>query len=521
MSKTPFSGSVLIFGCGAICQCGLPIWLEKVDMPPEKITVIDMDASKKVNIAGSLAKGVQFLEHTLSKTEETLGAFLETKLKDGDILWDLSWEIDTTWLLTWCRNHGVMYLNTSLEVWDPCGDAFAQNPHPKDRTLFQRHRDLHDKINALPPLPNGDKGPTGIFEHGANPRLVSHFVMKGLSDISKKLIADPAVDADRKAKLQAALDAGQYNKVCHLTGTKVIHITERDTQRGNIPRVLNEFCNTWSVQGFYEEGIAPVEVAWGSHEKHVPRGAYFHDRPLESPWRRAISNAKPRKGHCFTLPQPGMRTWCRSYSPLDEEEFIGIVMPHGECITVSDALTLYNENGEVENMPSMYFVYCPCDDAISSLREVEMRGYRMDGMKQRILTDEITEGKDKLGTLLLGHDYGAWWCGCLTDIEQTRAVAPGQNATSVQVAAGAIGGLLWAIKNPRQGVLLAEQLPWQEILEPIEYLLGTMASHQVDWNPLKNRYDLYSGWNGEKTDPSDPWQFMNFMVPGVPDIYFD
>ena len=47
--------------------------------------------------------------------------------------------------------------------------------------------------------------------------------------------------------------------------------------------------------------------------------------------------------------------------------------------------------------------------------------------------------------MLLLLEYKAWWCGCLTDIEETRAVAPGQIATSVQVAAGAIGGLLYAI----------------------------------------------------------------------------
>ena len=62
-SKTPFSGSVLIFGCGAICQCGLPIWLDKVDMPAEKITVIDMDASKKVRTLVLNRRGMQHEQH--------------------------------------------------------------------------------------------------------------------------------------------------------------------------------------------------------------------------------------------------------------------------------------------------------------------------------------------------------------------------------------------------------------------------------------------------------------------------
>jgi homospermidine synthase len=69
-------------------------------------------------------------------------------------------------------------------VWDPTGDAINNNPHPRDRTLFQRHQELHKAVSQFPPLPGGDKGATGIFEHGANPGLVSHLVKKALTDLS-------------------------------------------------------------------------------------------------------------------------------------------------------------------------------------------------------------------------------------------------------------------------------------------------------------------------------------------------
>jgi homospermidine synthase len=192
----------------------------------------------------------------------------------------------------------------------------------------------------------------------------------------------------------------------------------------------------------------------------------------------------------------------------------------------------------------MYFVYCPCDDAVNSMREVEMRGFKLAGMPQRIMTDEIVSGKDKLGILLLGHDYKvphsffldssavviaivivyikinqAWWTGSLLSIDRARELAPHQNATSLQVAAGAIGGLLWAIKHPREGVLLPEQLPWKEVVDAIEVYLGEMRSGPVDWDPLSTRVDLYNGWNDEVTD-TDLWQFCNFMVPGAPSCHF-
>lgn len=50
-------------------------------------------------------------------------------------------------------------------------------------------------------------------------------------------------------------------------GVKVIHCSERDTQISDKPKLVNEFVNTWSVEGFFEESIAPAEMGWGTHEK--------------------------------------------------------------------------------------------------------------------------------------------------------------------------------------------------------------------------------------------------------------
>jgi len=51
-------------------------------------------------------------------------------------------------------------------------------------------------------------------------------------------------------------------------GVKVIHVSERDTQTTTVTKRLNEFVNTWSVEGFHEEGVAPAELGWGTHEKN-------------------------------------------------------------------------------------------------------------------------------------------------------------------------------------------------------------------------------------------------------------
>ena len=43
------------------------------------------------------------------------------------------------------------------------------------------------------------------------------------------------------------------------------------------PKRVDEFVNTWSVEGFYEEGIAPSELGWGTHERWLPPGTDPYD----------------------------------------------------------------------------------------------------------------------------------------------------------------------------------------------------------------------------------------------------
>jgi homospermidine synthase len=78
------------------------------------------------------------------------------------------------------------------------------------------------------------------------------------------------------AGVAEALAAENFPTLAQKLGVKVIHIAERDTQISDKPKQVNEFVNTWSVEGFYEEGIAPAEMGWGTHEKTLPVNAYQH-----------------------------------------------------------------------------------------------------------------------------------------------------------------------------------------------------------------------------------------------------
>ncbi len=476
-----------MLGCGSVAQCTIPLLIDDLGIAPSSIHIVDF-VDNRHRVADALTKGVTYESGRL--TRENLDEFLSTRCKDGDILLDLAWNIDCPTILQWCHDHNVRYLNTSVEVWDPYDDLASTDP--RDRTLYVRHQDLR-RLKAK----WGHPGATAVVEHGANPGLVSHFVKRALSEMSARMLTDGRARGDRAAAIESALNAGTFNQLAMLTGTKVIHISERDTQLAVEPKRVNEFVNTWSVDGLYEEGIAPAELGWGTHEKTLPNNAWQHE------------DDGPRNQICIA--QPGMETWVRSWVPAGEIR--GLVIRHGESYTMSDHLTVWND-GRATYRPTVHYAYCPSDVAIMSIHELLMRNYEMQP-EQRILNDEIVQGEDQLGVLLMGHDYNAWWTGSILDIHEARRKVPHQSATTLQVAASVLAAVKWMIAEPMQGIKVPDELPHDFILDAASPYLGTIWSDAVDWDPLRTRRDVFDQWSdlAATLDRSDPWQFGNFLCP--------
>ena len=434
----------------------------------------------RLRVKGALDKGATYIQDQI--TQDNLDSQLKKYLSAGDFLLDLAWNIDANTILNWCHDNGVLYLNTSIEQWDPYeGGA---NKHPLERTLYHRHmsmREMKSKWNKV--------GATAIVEHGANPGLVSHLVKKSMVDIATLALKE----SKAAAGVESALTDERYNDLAQLLGIKVIHISERDTQVTNKPKQWGEFVNTWSVEGFYEEGIAPAELGWGTHEKTLPLNAYEHQ-------------SGPRNQ--IAIAQPGATTWVRSWVP--NFEIHGMVIRHGEAFTISDHLTVW-DGSKALYRPTVHYAYCPTNEAIASMKELEMRSWDLH-KNQRIMNDEITDGDDRLGVLLMGHPYKAWWTGSLLNIHDSRKLIPDQSATTVQVASAVYAAVAWAMKNPDKGLLVPDELPWREVLSYAEKYWGGIHSEASAWDPLMNRKDLFEGWNGKKVDSSDPWQFSNFLV---------
>ncbi len=498
-SKTIFKGRILMIGCGSVGQCTLPLLLRHLDMPKYRITIIDF-VNPENKIKDSLKAGVSFKKERITK--ENLGKLLRKYVGSGDMIVDLSWNIEALDILRWCYENKVRYINTSVEEWDPYAGIKKKSPH--QRSLYLRQMELRQLKLEM----EGKKScPTIIVDHGANPGLVSHFTKRALLEIgtemlkrkiptetgmSRKQFENILEDADIEKK-------GAFAKLSQVTGTKVIHISERDTQISDRPKAVGEFVNTWSVEGFYEEGTAPAELGWGTHERRLPENAHI---PAGGP------------GNQIYIAKPGIRTLVHSWVPKGGE-IIGSVIRHAESFTISDYLTVW-EDAEKEvrrplYRPTVHYAYMPCDNAILSLYELSMHNYKLQ-KKWRIMGDEITEGMDELGVLLLGHGLNGWWTGSQLDIHETRKLVPGQNATTLQVAASVLAGVIWMINNPKRGLMVPDDLPHREILEVALPYLGPCPSVQTNWNPLKKRSKLFDKWGNPNPRGEDVWQFTSFLV---------
>lgn len=473
-----FENRVLVLGAGSVSQCVLPLLIEHL-VDAKQITIIDMRDNRD-RVAGAITAGATYVQDQL--TRENMNQFLSKYLSAGDFLLDLAWNIDANEIISWAHDHGVIYLNTSIEEWEPY--AAGASRKPTERTLYWRHMKLRKLTDTW-----GGKGATAIVEHGANPGLVSHLTKKALFDIATRVISEGAAQSG----VEDALNAENFPVLAQKLGVKVIHIAERDTQISDKPKKLNEFVNTWSVEGFYEEGIAPAEMGWGTHEKTLPVNAFEHPDG-------------PKNQICIA--QPGAKTWVRSWVP--NMETTGMVIRHGEAFTISDHLTVWNKEKAIYR-PTVHYAYCPTDAAVSSMHELEMRQWDLTP-HQRIMNEEIIDGDDRLGVLLMGHQYKSWWTGSLLNIHDSRKLVPKQSATTVQVASAVYAAVAWAMANPNAGYRVPDQLPWREVLGFAEKYWGGYHSQAADWDPLMHRNDLFKGWNNRKYDEVDPWQFSNFLV---------
>ena len=463
-----FSGPIVIIGFGSIGKGSLPLILRHIRAPRESMVVISPDDSSR-----RLAEleGVRF--EKLALRPDNYRSVLTPMIAGGFVV-NLSVDVSSVALIGLCRELDALYIDTCIEPW--AGGYVDAGIPLAQRTNYA----LREEVRRI----RGD-GPTAVVAHGANPGMVSHLFKRALVRLASDM-GHTVAPTTREGWADLAMQMG----------VKGMHIAERDTQWADVPKQADEFVNTWSIEGFVSEGLQPAELGWGTHEKHVPPEASFH----ETGCKAAIYLTRPGAG-------TRVRSWTPNAGPIQ-----GYLITHNESISIADYLTV-EKDGEAVYRPTVHYAYHPCDDTILSLHELQGRNMRRQS-RVRLMNDEIVDGMDELGVLLYGHARNAFWYGSQLTIHQARAVAPYQNATGLQVSSAVVAGMIWAIENPRRGVVDADELDHDRILSIQDPYLGKLVGAYTDWTPLDNRGRAFSRRTSIATIPgssrtsscASPWK---------------
>ncbi|MDD3029941.1 MAG: saccharopine dehydrogenase NADP-binding domain-containing protein [Alphaproteobacteria bacterium] len=462
-----FKNHMFMIGFGSIGQGTLPLILRHFDIKPEQITIITAD-DRGHEVAAEY--GVTFIQEGLR--QDNYRRVLGEKLHAGDFVVNVSVDVSSVAIIELCQEKGALYVDTVVEPW--ANTYLDPNLTPIQRSNYA----MRESALALQPkYPNGH---TAVLCHGANPGLVNHFVKQALLNMAH----------DTGLRVTTPSSREDWGKLARSLNVKTIHIAERDTQVAKAPKRVGEFVGTWSIDGLYGEGNQPAELGWGTHEKALP--------PLAVHYPSGCNAA-------IFLNRRGCTTRVRSWTPL-EGPYQGFLITHNEAISIADYLTLKCDDN-VCYRPTCHYAYHPCDDTVLSIHEMCGKNYK-EPTKKRLMCDEIVDGIDELGVLLMGNDKGVYWYGSRLSIQQTRAIAPHNNATTLQVVAAVLSGMVWAIENPKAGIVEPEYMDFKRVLEVAVPYLGDVVGVWGSWSPIKDRSTLFP----EDVDPSDPWQFKNILV---------
>ena len=426
---------ILFIGYGAIAQALTPVLFDRhPGLPRTSVHAISADA-RGADVAR--ACGIGFTPCAL--TPDNLDAVLGERLGAGDVMLNLSVDVSSLALIDWCQARGVLYLDTCVEPWAGGYDD-SRTPLIETTNYWLRKEALRRR---------GAGRSTCVVAHGANPGLVTHFVGAAL----RRLAAAQALPADLPpAALARAL------------GVKTIHVAERDTQDDGLALQAGEFANTWSVDGLLAEGRQRAELAWGTHETRLPPGARRHDGSVDAG---------------LLLAGPGARTKIVSWTPSAGEQEAYLITHH-EALSLGAWLSDYDgDDGTPAYRPTVCYAYRPAPKTCTSLERWSAQDFAPPAVRT-VMRDALAGGADELGVLLL-HARGAYWFGSVLSLGQARRIAPYNSATSLQVVGGIVGALAWMLRHPLAGVVEAEDMDGEAVLQAALPYLGEVFGTHADW----------------------------------------
>jgi homospermidine synthase len=494
---------IVQIGFGAIGGAMLELYRRHIKMDnPNQVIVFDMDASK----IPDNKMGAQFfnVKITRSNYKKELGKYL----RKGDILVDLAWYIDTLSLLELCNKTEAFFVNAAVENWPDHIDQVDPQYNASKYSLYARQEAIQSAKKKW------RNNPTAIITHGANPGWVSHAAKLGMIEWVQwlqenqpsaeclptclKLIKQIQTITPSKTSQKDREEIRKlWAQLSQALQIQVIHVSEHDTLVSNIPKRKDEFVCTWSPMGFIEEGIAPAELGWGTHETmDESDGVVFHNGGVKNQ---------------VCLSSRGINTLCHTFVPSGS--YVGMVVRHEEASSIASYLTVGTDKKPVY-CPTVHYAYKPCFDAIASMYELQSNNYA-EPKATRLIRGDAIEGKGELGCFMLSKKYGAWWIGTVQSVADCRKYGlHDESPTVLCVATGVLGAMKYCFAHPNMGVIHPDSMNCVEAMSSmVPYMQPFVSGHVANWKPRINaRFDTYGKFGIKKNTDSDDWTFNRLRV---------
>jgi homospermidine synthase len=467
---------IVILGCGAVGKAVIYYLKDFFDYKFDNLYILDKnnDEKKFPAVDNAIVMGAHYIniEVTRNNVEDLL--FKKLKLKEKDILIDVSTQTPTYFILNLCRKYQIFYINTSIE--DDIGKDPNDNTH--DNSIFMQHMNILDIVNKSKEYGNI----TNLIEYGMNPGLISSFSKYAIRDVAKQVLKFQIKKGKKNINtdLVKAYKTRNYNHMAKILKLRTIHCSEIDTQEPKVMEKNIKFFNTWSVLGLLDEGLDPAEIALGTHEKKIP----FR----ESSINRVIDQL-------LFVDGPNYQIKFYSYVPLkiEKDGKIKFTEIEGACIHHGEGISMNRYIGSTEYAPTMHYVYKLSPITTKQLENYTVKElnniYNGNNWKVMNVYDNKLEGYDNVGALLLFEEnpfnhqkktFG-WWCGSILNTDYTKNELEDNyfGPTVIQVMAGILSGLSYAIENDNLGIIFGEDPDENYIINKIKKYLGLFYSGPV------------------------------------------
>lgn len=444
-------------GVGSIGRPAVTLLNEFVTANYKNIHLVDqLDMSKEPCLQEAFQKGAKFTQKRLEDADWE-PFFRSLDLKPYDLVVDLTTDTNGPKIIETLKRMSVMYVNTAQEInWHYVSeDVYESSLLIRTHILEDMHKRVHDPKNA-----------THVYDFGMNPGVISHFAIRGLLDV-----AGHVLKARKDDKLAEYVAKKQYNLIAQHLDLHTIHSSEVDTQIARNWKPDGTFVNTWSVYGLLEEGCEPAQAGWGTHE-----------RELQKDCRVVGREGVAFKGHAY-------KKLHKSYVP--DEEFVGMVIPHGEAFTLNRALRAPNY------APTVHYVYrlpLQTKALMESMTFEELNAVK----KWRVFNSREDDlvGEDKVGALLIfprnpiTGEEGPWtyWFGSILGQGSSQFFGP----TSMQVVSGVLTAIKYTVENNKEGWGFPERLPLDYVLRHTLPYMGQVVSSETRWRPKSTQFTSMS-----------------------------